>query len=168
MADDRITWFRGAPQPGPRQTLGVLEVRGDGRCRAVFAERAEVEGRAHILLARRAWGPKDSLDTRWWSLVLGSDHAVHTVRNGSCGDARTTADVPRVIRALEELGLADESVMLAVADGPAVLPWRRRDVGAPAVKDAARQIFTPSCKNPGRPYSYPETSPKRRRGTELP
>jgi hypothetical protein len=122
MADDRITWFRGKRRPGPRQTIGVLELQSDGRCRAVFAERAEVEGRCHVLLARGAWGPKTSLDTRWWSLVLGKDHKAHTVRNGSCGDAITTADVPRVIRALEELDLLSEQTMIAVDDGPAVFP----------------------------------------------
>jgi len=116
-------WFRGDLQVGPRQTIGVLEVRDGGGCRVVFAERAEVDARCHIRLARLAWGSKTSLDTRWWSLVLGQDERVHTVRNGSCGDPLNTADIPRVIRALEELGLANEHVMIAVDDGPAVLPW---------------------------------------------
>ena len=124
MADKRITWSRGKLRHGPRQAIGVLEVRAGGDCRAVFAERAEIDGRAHIHLARGAWGPKDSLETRWCSLVLGADHKVHTVRNGSCGDALTAADVPTVIRALEGLGLANEGVMIAVDDGPAVMPWR--------------------------------------------
>jgi hypothetical protein len=101
----------------------VLELRADGRCRAAFAERAEVDGRCHIRLARLAWGPKDDRDTRWWSMVLGPDRKVHTVRNGSCGDALNTEDVPRVMRALQNLGLANESVMIAVDDGPSVLPW---------------------------------------------
>jgi hypothetical protein len=127
MEDDRITWYRGDLQQGPRQTIGVLEVRASGRCRAVFAERAEIDGRCHIRLARLAWGPKDALDTRWWSLVLGSDQKVHTVRNGSCGDALNRVDVPRIIHALEELGLANEQVMIAVDDGPAVLPWWTRN-----------------------------------------
>src|SRR5919201_6355415 len=126
MGKERIPWFRGKPDSGPRQTIGVLEVRGDGTCRAVFAERAEVEGRAHILLARRAWGPKDSLDTRWWSLVLDPDDRVCTVRNGSIGDALTTADVPRVVRALKELDLVSEHTMIAVDDGPAVFPGRAK------------------------------------------
>jgi len=59
--DDRITWFRGDERPGPRQTIGVLELRVDGRCRAVFAERTQVDGRCHVLLARRAWGGKDAM-----------------------------------------------------------------------------------------------------------
>ena len=125
-ADDRITWFRGSLQAGPRQTIGVLELRDGGACRVVFAERAEVDARCHIRLARLAWGPKTSLGTRWWSLVLDDDRRVHTVRNGSCGDALNTADVPRVMRALEDLGLANEEVMIAVDDGPSVLPWWTR------------------------------------------
>jgi hypothetical protein len=125
MADERITWFRGKLRSGPRQTIGVLEVLGDGSCRAVFAERAEVDGRCHIRLARQAWGPKEDLDTRWWSLVLDSNLQAHTVRNGSCGDALTTAEVPRVLRALEELGLVTEETMIALDDGPAVFPRRR-------------------------------------------
>src|SRR4051812_39357215 len=95
MADDRITRFRGKRRRGPRQLIGVLEVRSDGECRAVLAERAEVDGRCHVELARRAWGPKDSLDTRWWSLVLDAGHKAYTVRTGSCGDPLTAADVPR-------------------------------------------------------------------------
>ena len=93
-ADDRITWFRGTLQAGPRQTIGVLELRADGAARVVFAERAEVDARCHIRLARLAWGPKTSLETRWWSLVLGQDQQIHTVRNGSCSDPLNTADVP--------------------------------------------------------------------------
>jgi hypothetical protein len=127
MTDERITWYRGELQPGvPRQTIGVDELRADGRCRAVFAERAEVDGRCHVRLARTAWGPNDERETRWWSLELGTDQKVYTVRNGSCGDALNAEDVPRVVRALEELGLADARVMLAVDDGPAVMPWRTR------------------------------------------
>src|SRR3954469_25187690 len=103
--DERISWFRRKRRRGPRQLIGVLEVRADGGCRAVFAERAEVDGRCHVQLALRAWGRKDSLDTRWWSLVLDRDHKAYTVRTGSCGDLLTTEDVPRVARALEELGL---------------------------------------------------------------
>ncbi len=124
MSDGRITWFRGKRQPGPRQTIGVLEVQPDGRCRAVFAERAEVDGRCHVRLAREAWGPKTSLETRWWSLVLDSKHKVYTIRNGSCGDALTTRDVPRIIRALEELDLLTQDTMIAVDDGPSVFPRR--------------------------------------------
>ena len=124
--DDRITWFRGTLQEGPRQTIGVLELLADGAARVVFAERAEVDARCHIRLARLAWGPKTSLDTRWWSLVLGQDQQIHTVRNGSCSDPLNTADVPRVMQALEGLGLANEQIMLAIDDGPSVLPWRKR------------------------------------------
>ncbi len=125
MTDERITWFRGELQLRvPRQTIGVLELREDGRCRAVFAERAEIDGRCHVRLARTAWGPKDALETRWWSLVLGTNQKVHTVRNGSCGDALNAEDVPRIVRALEELGLANPHVMIAVDDAPAVMPWR--------------------------------------------
>jgi hypothetical protein len=125
MTDERLTWFHGKLQKGvPRQTIGVLEIREDGRCRAVFAERAEIDGRCHVLLARAAWGRKDALETRWWSLVLGPDQKIHTVRNGSCGDALNAEDVPRIVRALEELGLANAGMMIAVDDAPAVMPWR--------------------------------------------
>jgi hypothetical protein len=122
MTDDRITWVRGRCRRGPRELIGVLEVRADGSCRAVLAERAEVDGRCHIRLARRAWGPKDSPDTRWWSLVLDADHKAYTVRTGSCGDPLTAADAPRTARALAELGLVGEYTMIHVADGPAVFP----------------------------------------------
>jgi len=125
-ADDRITWFRGTLQAAPRQTIGVLELRGDGAARVVFAERAEVDARCHIRLARLAWGPKTSLDTRWWSLVLGPDQKVDTVRNGSCSDPLNTADIPRVMHALEDLGLANDQIMLAIDDGPSVLPWWKK------------------------------------------
>ena len=126
MADDRITWVRGETRSGPRELIGVLELRGDDRCRAVFAERVEVDGKCHILLAKQAWGPKDSLDTRWWSLVLDANHRAYSVRTGSCGDALTRADVPRITRALEELELLTEHTMLHVADGPAAFPGRAR------------------------------------------
>jgi hypothetical protein len=136
MSEDRLTWVHGDLQWGvPRQTIGVLELRADGRCRVVFAERAEIDGRCHVRPARAAWGPKDELETRWWSLELGADRRVYTVRNGSCGDALNAADVPRIVRALEELGLAHAEVMLAVDDGPAVLPWRSRR--AKASRDVA-------------------------------
>ena len=124
MADDRITWIRGDVRDGPRELIGVLELRGDDSTRAVFAERVEVDGKCHILLAKQAWGPKDSLDTRWWSLVLDADHKAYSVRTGSCGDPLTKADVPRVARALEELGLLTEHTMLHLADGPAAFPGR--------------------------------------------
>ena len=123
--DDRIRWVRGPERPGPRQTIGVLELKADGRCRAVFAEHVEVDGRCHILLARQAWKGKDALDTRWWSLVLDGDNKVFTIRNGSCGDAVLRADVPRIVRALEELELMTADTMIAVDDGPPVLPRRR-------------------------------------------
>jgi hypothetical protein len=41
--------------PGPRQTIRVLEVRGDGTCRAVFAERAAVEGRCPAVSGGRIY-----------------------------------------------------------------------------------------------------------------
>ncbi|MHB8873349.1 MAG: hypothetical protein ACYC8T_06650 [Myxococcaceae bacterium] len=125
MGDDRITWYRGAGQAGPQQMIGVLELRADGQCRAVLAERTDVDGRCHIRLAREAWSGKDSLDTRWWSLVLDAEHKVYTVRNGSCGDALLQRDVPRIIRALGELDLLTADTMLAVDDGPAVIPGRK-------------------------------------------
>ena len=126
-ADERITWIRGDERPGPRQVIGVLEMHADGSFRAAFAERTQVDGRCHVLLARQAWGGKDSLETRWWSLVLDrGTHRVNTVRNGSCGDPLITADVPRIVRALEELDLATDDTMIAVDDGPSAFPWLRR------------------------------------------
>jgi hypothetical protein len=122
----RITWVRGDERPGPRQVIGVLELHTDGACRAVFAERTQVDGRCHVLLARGAWGGKDSLETRWWSLVLDENHKVHTIRNGSCGDAIRGDDVPRIVSALEELDLLTEQTMIAVDDGLPVFPRLRR------------------------------------------
>ncbi|MFL5538829.1 MAG: hypothetical protein ACJ8J0_07530 [Longimicrobiaceae bacterium] len=124
MMNDRITWVHGEARSGPRELIGVLELRADDSCRAVFAERVEVDGKCHILLAKQAWGYKDSLDTRWWSLVLDADHKAYAVRTGSCGDPLTRADVSRVSRALRELGLLTEHTMLYLADGPAVMPGR--------------------------------------------
>jgi hypothetical protein len=124
MTDPRITWVRGEERAGPRQLIGVLEVREDGAARAAIAERTEVDGRCHILLARTAWGPKDSLGTRWYSLVVDAELKAFSVRNGSCGDRLTTADVPQVCRALESLGLVGAHTMLHVDDGPPVLPGR--------------------------------------------
>ena len=55
MTDEgRIIWVTGEEREGPRQTIGVLEMRGDGGIRAAFAERTQVDGRCHVLLARRA------------------------------------------------------------------------------------------------------------------
>jgi len=96
--DERITWVTGERGDGPRETIGVLELEADGRCRAVFAERAEVDGHCHVLLARQAWGGKGSPETRWWSLVLDPNHKVSTIRNGSCGDPITKADIPLILR----------------------------------------------------------------------
>lgn len=121
MADGRITWEHGERREGPNETIGVLELQADGQCRAVFAERVEVDGRCHVLLARKAWGGKNALDTRWWSLVIDRQYKVATIRNGSCGDALTTADVPRIIRALTELDLLTDDTMIAVDDGRAVI-----------------------------------------------
>ena len=131
MVDDRITWVHGETRSGPRELIGVLEIRGDGEFRVVLAERVEVDGRCHILLAKQAWGPKDSLDTRWWSLVLDREHRAYSVRTGSCGDPLTRADVPRITHALEELGMLTEHTMLHVADGPAAFTGRARQ-GVPA------------------------------------
>ena len=123
--DPRITWVTGDRQAAPNETIGVIEVKADGTCRAVFAERAEVDGRCHIRLARQAWEGKDALDTRWWSLVLDRNHKAFTVRNGSCGDAVLDEDVPRIVRALESLDLLTDDTMIAVDDGAAVLPRRK-------------------------------------------
>ncbi|HEU0054193.1 MAG TPA: hypothetical protein VFQ39_13495 [Longimicrobium sp.] len=125
-AEGRVTWMHGEERAGPRELIGVLELRGDGSSRAVMAERNEVDGRCHILLAREAWGPKDSLSTRWWSLVLDADHKAYSVRTGSCGDPLNRADVPAVARALEEMGLLTERTMLYLADGPAAFPGREK------------------------------------------
>src|SRR5262245_32002575 len=122
----RITWVRGVERPGPRQTIGVLELRSDSTYRAVFAERTQVDGRCHVLLARQAWGGKDALETRWWSLVLNESLKVNIIRNGSCGDPILTQDVPRIISALEGLDLLTTETMIAVDDGPAVFPRLRR------------------------------------------
>lgn len=124
MSDDRVRWIRGDLRPGPTETIGVLELRADGQCRAVIAERAEVEGRCHILLAGQAWGSKDALDTRWWSLEMDDDGRVLTLRNGSCGDRVAVDDPPRIARALEELGLDARTTMIAVDRASAVFPWR--------------------------------------------
>jgi len=125
-SDSRITWVQGDERPGPRQLIGVLELRSDDACRAVLAERTQVDGRCHVLLARGAWGGKDLHDTRWWSMVLDDDLKVHTIRNGSCGDPLLARDVPRIVRALEELNLLKRDTMIAVDDGPAVFPRLRR------------------------------------------
>ncbi len=124
MLDPRITFVTGERQNAPNELIGVLEVRGDGSCRAAIAERVEVDGRCHIRLARTAWESKDALETRWWSLVLDRDGKAYTVRNGSCGDALLTKDVPRIVHALESLRFASPRTMIAVDDGPAIFPWR--------------------------------------------
>ena len=126
LLDERIVWITGEEREGPRQVIGVLELREDGACRAAFAERTQVDGRCHVLLARQAWGGKESLETRRWSLVLDRNHRVDTIRNGSCGDPLVTADVPRIIAALEELDLMAEQTMIAVDDGPSAFPRLRR------------------------------------------
>ena len=126
VGDGRITWVQGDERPGPRQLIGVLELRSTNEHRAVFAERTQVDGRCHVLLARGAWGGKDALDTRWWSLELDEDQKVRTIRNGSCGDPLLAQDVPRIVCALEELDLVTKDTMIAVDDGPPVFPGRRR------------------------------------------
>jgi hypothetical protein len=122
--DPRIVWVRGDRRDGPNETIGVLEVKADGSCRAVFAERVEVDGRCHIRLARQVWAGKDSLDTRWWSLVLDENHKVFTIRNGSCGDTIARADVPRILGALTDLGLLTRETMIAVDGEAPVIPGR--------------------------------------------
>lgn len=127
VLDPRFTWVSGERRAGPNELIGVLEVRGDGSCRVAIAERVEVDGRCHIRLARTAWQSKDALETRWWSLVLDGTGKAYTVRNGSCGDALLTADVPKIIQALESLRLASPLTMLVVDDGPSTFPWRTAD-----------------------------------------
>jgi hypothetical protein len=122
--DERVQWVRGARQAGPDELIGVLELRADGSCRAVFARRAEVNGKSHIHLARTVWEGKDSLDTRWWSLVLNGEHQVHTIRTGSCSDPLLRADVPRIVQALEALGPLCADTMISIDDGPPVMPSR--------------------------------------------
>ncbi len=124
VLDPRITWIEGEHHTGPNELIGVLEVRADGACRAAIAERARVDGRCHIRLARAAWDSKDALSTRWWSLVFDAAGKAFTVRNGSCGDALLAADVPRVMAALESLRFASPGTMLALDDASAVFPWR--------------------------------------------
>jgi hypothetical protein len=121
VADARITWEKGERRAGPNETIGVLELAADGRCRVVLAERVEVDGRCHVLLARKAWGGKDAMETRWWSLVIDRDLKVSLVRNGSCGDAVTKEDVPRIIQALTELDLISDHTMIAVDAGGSVI-----------------------------------------------
>jgi hypothetical protein len=124
VIDPRITLITGDRHEGPNELIGVLEVRADGSCRVAIAERVEVDGRCHIRLARTAWQSKDAIETRWWSLVLDKQGLAYTVRNGSCGDALTRADVPRIMSALESLRLASPLTMLALDDAPAVFPWK--------------------------------------------
>lgn len=121
--DPRITQVTGERRDGPSQLIAVLELRADDRCRLAIADRVEVDGRCHIRLARTAWSGKDALSTRWWSLVLHDDKAM-IVRNGSCGDPVTIADVPRIVAALESLNLAAPHTMIAIDDMPAAFPWR--------------------------------------------
>ena len=124
VTDPRFTFVTGDRHAGPNELIGVLEVRADGTCRVAIAERVEVDGRSHIRLARTAWTGKEALETRWWSLVLDHEGKAFTVRNGSCGDALTSADVPRIVAALESLRLASPRTMIAVDDASAVFPWR--------------------------------------------
>ncbi|HEY5923272.1 MAG TPA: hypothetical protein VIV11_16445 [Kofleriaceae bacterium] len=124
VIDPRITLITGERHAGPNELIGVLEVRADGSARVAIAERVEVDGRCHIRLARTAWNSKDALETRWWSLVLDGQGKAYTVRNGSCGDSVTTADVPRIMQALESLRLASPLTMIALDDAPAVFPWK--------------------------------------------
>jgi len=127
VIDPRITLITGERHEGPNELIGVLEVRADGSCRAAIAERVEVDGRCHIRLARTAWTSKDALETRWWSMVLDGTGKAYTIRNGSCGDALLTSDVPRIVNALDSLRLASPLTMIALDDAPAVFPWKRDD-----------------------------------------
>jgi hypothetical protein len=127
VIDPRITLVTGPRHEGPNELIGVLEVRIDGGCRAAIAERVEVDGRCHIRLARTAWQSKDSLDTRWWSMVLDRNAKAYTIRNGSCGDPVTTSDLPRIVNALESLRLASPATMIALDDAAATFPWRPPD-----------------------------------------
>ena len=127
--DLRISRLVGDASPGPRESIGVLEVREDGQCRAALAERVEIDGRCHIVLARTAWSSKPTMETKWWSLVLDDDERVFTVRNGSCGDALLAADVPRIVAALESLDLHSPDTMIVVDDASSVLPWSTRARG---------------------------------------
>ena len=75
-------------------------------------------------MLQRRWrtgGSPGNTAIGWWSLVLDRQCKVSTIRNGSCGDALTTADVPRIIRALTELDLLTNDTMIAVDDGRAVI-----------------------------------------------
>jgi hypothetical protein len=127
VLDPRITFITGERRAGPNELIGVLEVRIDGTCRAAIAERVEVDGRCHIRLARQAWHGKDALETKWWSLVFDGEGKVYTIRNGSCGDSVTTADVPRIMAALESLRFASPRTMIALDDAPSIFPWRPPD-----------------------------------------
>jgi hypothetical protein len=124
VIDPRVTFVSGEVQHGPNELIGVLEVREDGTARVAIAERVRVDGRCHIRLARTAWDSKDAITTRWWSLVLDANGKAYTVRNGSCGDSLTTAEVPRIVAALESLRLASPGTMLALDDACAIFPWR--------------------------------------------
>lgn len=126
VLDPRITIVTGERRAGPNELIAVLEVRADGTCRVAIAERVQVDGRCHIRLAREAWQSKDALETRWWSMVLDGDGKAHIIRNGSCGDKVLTADLPRIICALESLRLARPGTMIALDDASAVFPWGTR------------------------------------------
>jgi hypothetical protein len=54
--------------------------------------------------------------------VLDRDLKVFMIRNGSCGGALLKSDVPRIVRALEELDLMTDETTIAVDDGPPVIP----------------------------------------------
>jgi hypothetical protein len=122
--DPRITRITGAYHDGPSQLIAVLELRADNTCRLAIADRVEVDGRCHIRLARTAWNGKDARDTRWWSVVFDPNNKALIIRNGSCGDPVTLADVPRIVAAIESLDLAAPHTMIAIDDHPAAFPWR--------------------------------------------
>jgi hypothetical protein len=54
--------------------------------------------------------------------VLDRDLKVFMIRNGSCGDPVLKSDVPRIVRALEELDLMTDETTIAVDQGPPVIP----------------------------------------------
>jgi hypothetical protein len=124
----------------------------------VFAERTQIDGRCHIVLARQARGGKESLDTRCWSLVLDENRKVDTIRNGSCGDALLTEDVARIVGALDELDLLAPETMIAVDDGPAVFPRLR----AAKPKSGQRKVDRRSQPPSRRALRMRSNSPRRR------
>jgi hypothetical protein len=111
--------------PVRNRSSAWLEIDDGGGCRAVFAERAEIDARCHIRLARLAWGPKTSRDTLVELGARRGSEGPHR-RNGSCGDGQNRGRRPADHAGARGFGLANEDVVLAVDDGPSVLPWHTR------------------------------------------